>query len=321
LHAIGANDGLITTCAIVGEGGALSSVAVIVIGGANLAADGVWKHGIATTLAFVVAGMIPLVLYVLPAIENRLLWSSVLTFVALFILGASRALVTIDRWWRSGSRRSCSVQWLHWRRTVRAGSAHRLPRPCRSVQPSTNFVVVICARRRLDHDLVVDRADAWCVRRRTFGRVSLQPGANRSGQCRTIARHGHTNVARVHVCVPMQRLDDAMPDVTLDRTRGDGDAVHDVVHAPDVSDRALRVVLLEHPVNDAGECDVPEMNRRLHAGWNGAVQLERFDHIGRDVGVGAFQLQADLDVVGDTTHAADPFGRSFSRELARIRVE
>jgi vacuolar iron transporter family protein len=56
----------------------------------------------ATTVAFVVAGVIPLVPYLLPAIENRLLWSSVLTFVALFVLGASRALVTIDRWWRSG---------------------------------------------------------------------------------------------------------------------------------------------------------------------------------------------------------------------------
>jgi vacuolar iron transporter family protein len=39
----GANDGLITTFAVVGgvAGGALSSIAVIVIGAANLAADGV----------------------------------------------------------------------------------------------------------------------------------------------------------------------------------------------------------------------------------------------------------------------------------------
>src|SRR5262245_38305052 len=129
----GANDGLITTFAVVGgvAGGSLSSAAVIVIGAANLAADGVsmgagnllsiraderareaselpgveaypWKHGIATTLAFVVAGAIPLLPYVLPAVEHRLLWSSALTFIALFVLGASRALVTVDRWWRSG---------------------------------------------------------------------------------------------------------------------------------------------------------------------------------------------------------------------------
>jgi VIT1/CCC1 family predicted Fe2+/Mn2+ transporter len=30
------------------------------------------------------------------------LWSTVLTFAALFLLGASRALVTVDRWWRAG---------------------------------------------------------------------------------------------------------------------------------------------------------------------------------------------------------------------------
>jgi VIT1/CCC1 family predicted Fe2+/Mn2+ transporter len=61
-----------------------------------------WKHGIATALAFVIAGTIPLLPYLLPATGSRLLWSSTLTFVALFALGASRALVTIDRWWRSG---------------------------------------------------------------------------------------------------------------------------------------------------------------------------------------------------------------------------
>lgn len=129
----GANDGLITTFAVVGgvTGGALSPVAVIVIGAANLAADGVsmgvgnllsiradegareaaalpeleaypWKHGLATTLAFMVAGTIPMLPYLLPGIERRLLLSTVLTLVALFALGASRALVTVDRWWRSG---------------------------------------------------------------------------------------------------------------------------------------------------------------------------------------------------------------------------
>jgi vacuolar iron transporter family protein len=129
----GANDGLITTFAVVGgvAGGALSPVAVIVIGAANLAADGVsmgvgnllsiraderareaadlpeleaypWKHGVATTIAFVLAGAIPLIPYLVAGAERHLLWSSVLTFAALFLLGASRALVTVDRWWRSG---------------------------------------------------------------------------------------------------------------------------------------------------------------------------------------------------------------------------
>jgi VIT1/CCC1 family predicted Fe2+/Mn2+ transporter len=129
----GANDGLITTFAVVGgvAGGALSPAAVIVIGAANLAADGVsmgvgnllsiraderareaadlpeleaypWKHGLATTIAFVIAGAIPLIPYLVPGADRRLLWSSMLTFATLFVLGASRAFVTVDRWWRSG---------------------------------------------------------------------------------------------------------------------------------------------------------------------------------------------------------------------------
>ena len=129
----GANDGIITTFAVVSgvAGGALSAAAVIVVGAANLAADGVsmgvgnliairadekareaadlpelekypWKHGVATTLAFVVAGAIPLIPYVVPGVESRVVWSTGLTFTALFGLGAARALVTIDRWWRSG---------------------------------------------------------------------------------------------------------------------------------------------------------------------------------------------------------------------------
>jgi vacuolar iron transporter family protein len=129
----GANDGIITTFAVVSgvAGGGLSSIAVIVIGAANLAADSVsmgvgnllairaderareaaslpeleafpWKHGLATTLAFVVAGAVPLLPYLVPGIERTAVWSTVLTFTSLFVLGALRALVTIDRWWRSG---------------------------------------------------------------------------------------------------------------------------------------------------------------------------------------------------------------------------
>jgi hypothetical protein len=97
----GANDGIITTFAVVSgvAGGQLSQLAVLVVGAANLAADGVsmgvgnflairaderareadglpelehhpWKHGLATLLAFVVAGAIPLVPYVLPSSAN-----------------------------------------------------------------------------------------------------------------------------------------------------------------------------------------------------------------------------------------------------------
>jgi vacuolar iron transporter family protein len=129
----GANDGLITTFAVVSgvAGGSLATIAVIVIGVANLVADGIsmgvgnllairaderareaanlpeqetfpWKHALATLVAFVGAGAIPLVPYLAPHLERRLFWSSALTFTALFLLGAARALVTIERWWKSG---------------------------------------------------------------------------------------------------------------------------------------------------------------------------------------------------------------------------
>jgi vacuolar iron transporter family protein len=130
----GANDGIITTFAVVSgvAGGQLSQLAVLVVGAANLAADGVsmgvgnflairaderareadglpelerdpWKHGFATLLAFVAAGAVPLVPYLLSApSSDQLLASTVATFVTLFVLGAARALITTDRWWISG---------------------------------------------------------------------------------------------------------------------------------------------------------------------------------------------------------------------------
>lgn len=130
----GANDGLITTFAVVSgvEGGALSHLAVLVIGAANLAADGVsmgagnllairaderareadglpeleaypWKHGLATLVAFIVAGALPLLPFVLPiAPGSRFAWSSASTFAALFALGGVRGLVTREPWWRAG---------------------------------------------------------------------------------------------------------------------------------------------------------------------------------------------------------------------------
>jgi vacuolar iron transporter family protein len=129
----GANDGIITTFAVVSgvAGGALSNVAVIVLGAANLAADSVsmgvgnllairaderareaadlpeleaypWKHGLATMLAFMIAGAVPLMPYLVPSVEQPLWWAVVATFFVLFVVGASRAVVTTDRWWKSG---------------------------------------------------------------------------------------------------------------------------------------------------------------------------------------------------------------------------
>ena len=129
----GANDGIITTFAVVTgvTGGQLTPLAILVIGAANLAADGVsmgvgnfmairadeqareadglpeleshpWKHGLATLLAFVVSGTVPLLAYVLPVPPAWQLTASTMgTFGALFLVGVARAAVTRDRWWRT----------------------------------------------------------------------------------------------------------------------------------------------------------------------------------------------------------------------------
>lgn len=130
----GANDGIITTFAVVSgvAGGALSHTAILVIGAANIAADGVsmgagnllairaheraleaqglpeeesfpWKHGVATLAAFVVAGCVPLLPYLLPAAADSAgSWSAGLTFSTQFGLGVARAAITSERWWKSG---------------------------------------------------------------------------------------------------------------------------------------------------------------------------------------------------------------------------
>ena len=130
----GANDGIITTFAVVAgvAGGALSHAAVLIVGAANIAADGLsmavgnflairshesaraadnlpeeesrpLRHAVATFLAFVVAGSVPLVPYVVPALrEKEFSWSIVSTLAALFAVGAARTMVTADRWWISG---------------------------------------------------------------------------------------------------------------------------------------------------------------------------------------------------------------------------
>ena len=128
----GANDGIITTFAVVAgvAGGALSGRAVLIVGAANLVADGLSmgvgnylgirshesaraaqglheeeaspaRHGLATFLAFVVAGALPLAPYLLPVADSAIL-SAMLTLIALFGVGSLRSLVTIDRWWAAG---------------------------------------------------------------------------------------------------------------------------------------------------------------------------------------------------------------------------
>ena len=126
--------GLISTFAVVAgvAGGALSAKSTLIIGAANLFADGLSmavgnylsirshegalaaqdlpeeeahpaKHGMATLVAFVGAGGIPLLPFVALSDFGRTLTASIaLTFTALFTIGALRAVVTIDRWWLSG---------------------------------------------------------------------------------------------------------------------------------------------------------------------------------------------------------------------------
>jgi VIT1/CCC1 family predicted Fe2+/Mn2+ transporter len=130
----GANDGIITTFAVVAgvAGGSLSHTAVLVVGAANLAADGLsmavgnflsiranesarqadrlppletypFRHAAATFMAFVFAGSLPLLPYVLPVIwPGQFPWSAALTLAALFGVGAARGIVTADRWWVAG---------------------------------------------------------------------------------------------------------------------------------------------------------------------------------------------------------------------------
>ena len=129
----GANDGILTTFAVVAgvTGGALSATAVIIVGMANLLADGLSmgvgnylsiraresaleqqgrpreearpaRHGIATLLAFVLAGAVPLAPYLVSGVSEKFLVAVILAFGALFGVGAARSLVTASRWWVSG---------------------------------------------------------------------------------------------------------------------------------------------------------------------------------------------------------------------------
>ena len=129
----GANDGLITTFAVVAGvvGGGLSARTMLIIGAANLVADGLsmgvgnylsikshesalaaenrpqeearpaW-HGFATFLSFAIAGAVPLLPFVFGMSTHGFAVSIALTFLTLFVVGALRGLVTIDRWWKAG---------------------------------------------------------------------------------------------------------------------------------------------------------------------------------------------------------------------------
>ena len=130
----GANDGIITTFAVVAgvAGGGLPLSAVLIIGAANLLADGLsmgvgsylairahesvlesqalpvqeaqpFRHGAATFIAFVAAGVVPLVPYTIPPLSlDRFASSILLTMLALFTVGALRSMISNAKWWRAG---------------------------------------------------------------------------------------------------------------------------------------------------------------------------------------------------------------------------
>lgn len=127
----GANDGLITTFAVVSgvSGADLGPSVILILGVANLLADGFsmgassflairsdskahgmdrglrepMVHGLATFAAFVVAGSVPLIAYVVPGLGDAALWaSSISATVVLFAVGAMRSLLGGGAWFRCG---------------------------------------------------------------------------------------------------------------------------------------------------------------------------------------------------------------------------
>ncbi len=61
------------------------------------------RHAMATFLAFVVAGTVPLGPFFLPAWPmDRFASSVALTLAAMFAVGASRGLIANVRWWKGG---------------------------------------------------------------------------------------------------------------------------------------------------------------------------------------------------------------------------
>jgi VIT1/CCC1 family predicted Fe2+/Mn2+ transporter len=117
----GANDGIVTTLAVVSGvvGASLSTRVILVLGFANLLADGFsmgasnvlsrrsatdsktlpsllisTRYGSATFIGFVIAGFVPLLAYLLPWEGDRFRLSVAAALVTLFLVGASRALFT-----------------------------------------------------------------------------------------------------------------------------------------------------------------------------------------------------------------------------------
>jgi VIT1/CCC1 family predicted Fe2+/Mn2+ transporter len=126
----GANDGIITTLAVVSgvTGAALSPTVILILGFANLVADGFSMgasnllsrrsdvhagaiptlaaaagHGLATFLGFTLSGLVPLLAYLLPWFDEvRFAAATAMALLTLFAIGAGRAVFTGRGWLLSG---------------------------------------------------------------------------------------------------------------------------------------------------------------------------------------------------------------------------
>lgn len=131
----GANDGIVTTFAVVAgvAGAGLAADVIIILGVANMIADGIsmavgdylgevseykmrksnnmdsdgdrlWQTGVITFISFVIAGILPLLPYILKYLgmpiylEHQFLLSIISTASALFFVGSLRTLLTKGSW-------------------------------------------------------------------------------------------------------------------------------------------------------------------------------------------------------------------------------
>ncbi len=129
----GANDGIITTFAVVAgvAGAGLAPYVVVILGVSNLIADGFSmatsnylakkseneynqtidketlhenpiKHSYATFIAFVLAGSIPLIPYALNLKGDLFKLATISTLIALFTIGSLRTKITKTKWYLAG---------------------------------------------------------------------------------------------------------------------------------------------------------------------------------------------------------------------------
>jgi VIT1/CCC1 family predicted Fe2+/Mn2+ transporter len=126
----GANDGIVTTLVVIASiaGAAMSSTVVLILGFANLLADGfsmgtsnvlsmrsaltsasrpslksTSRNGVVTFAAFVVAGLFPLSAYMFPIVESwRFPTACAAAAITLFVIGACRSLFSDRPWLMAG---------------------------------------------------------------------------------------------------------------------------------------------------------------------------------------------------------------------------